>query len=101
MAELIGHEVRTTQEMGWQDESNGKLLGLAATKFGVFLTVDKNMARQQNVGELPLPVIVLRSHSNSINVLTRHTPTLLSLLNQALQCRVYIVEEPADTTDAN
>ncbi len=49
MAELIGDDVRTTQEMGWQDESNGKLLGLAAKEFGVFLTVDKNLARQQKL----------------------------------------------------
>ncbi len=97
MAELIGHDVRTTQEMGWQDESNGKLLGLAAKEFGVFLTVDKNLARQQNTGELPLTVVVLRSRSNSINSLARHVPFLLSLLNQDLQCRVYTLEDPSDT----
>ncbi len=81
--------------MGWQDESNGKLLALAASAgYGVFLTVDKSMARQQNLAELPLPVIMMRSRSNSITALARHAPAVLSLLNQDLQRRVYILEEP-------
>ncbi len=96
--ELLAHEVRTTHEMGWQDESNGKLLGLAAAQFDAFLTVDKNMARQQNIGELPIPVVVLRTHSNSIKALAGHTQSLLSLLNQSLQRRVYVLELPEATT---
>ena len=61
---LVGHQVSTTQQMGWEDESNGKLLLLAATGFGVFLTVDRNLSLQQNLTSLPLPVIVLINVGN-------------------------------------
>lgn len=93
---LVGHEVRTTEAMGWQDESNGRLLALAATEFDVFVTVDRGVARQQNLGELPIPVIIMRCRSNSIRVIERHTPSVISLLAQGLQRRVYVLEEPPD-----
>jgi len=91
---LVGHTVSTTDEAGWQGESNGRLLSLAASRFDVFLTVDKNLAKQQDIGELPLPVIVLRCRSNSIRTVERHVPDVLRLLSQALQRRVYVLEEP-------
>jgi len=96
---LVGHRVRTTVEMGWQRESNGKLLVSAATAFDVFLTVDKNLTRQQNLGDLPLPVVVMLSRSNSISAVARHVPALLSLLNQSLQLRLYILGEPGVSGD--
>jgi len=82
--------------MGWQDESNGRLLVLAATGFDVVLTVDKSLSRQQSLTDLPIPVIVMRCRSNSINALARHAPGLLSLLNQSLQRRVYVLDEPQE-----
>lgn len=93
---LAGHTISTTDETGWQDESNGKLLRLAATRFDAFVTVDKNLIKQQNLGELPLPVVVLRCRSNSIRIVARHVPGLLGLFNQSLQHRVYILDEPQE-----
>lgn len=48
--ELPGHEVQTVPQSGWASVSNGKLLGLVAAsgKSDVFLTVDKNLAPEQN-----------------------------------------------------
>lgn len=91
---LVGHHVRTTDEMGWQDESNGRLLWRASAEFDVFLTVDKGLSRQQNLTDLPIPVVLLRCRSNSIKALARHAPGLVSLLNQSLQRRVYVLDEP-------
>jgi hypothetical protein len=46
--------------MGWDDLRNGKLLAAAAAElFGVVLTVDKNMKREQNPATLPVSVIIL------------------------------------------
>jgi len=98
-AMLVGHQVSTTDEMGWQDQSNGKLLALASSGFDAFLTVDKGLSQQQNLTELPIPVVVLRSRTNSINSLARHAPGLLSLLNQSLQRRVYVLDEPEGMRD--
>lgn len=70
-AMLVGQHVNTTEKMGWQDESNGRLLALAAAGFDALLTVDKSLSRQQNLTDLPIPVIVMRCRSNSINALAR------------------------------
>jgi hypothetical protein len=44
--------------MGWTAIGNGELLALASQEFAVFLTVDRNLAFQQNVGTLTIAVIV-------------------------------------------
>ena len=38
---LVGHDARTTPEMGWASRQNGELLRLAEREFDVFLTVDR------------------------------------------------------------
>lgn len=50
---LAGHEVSTVQRSGWTGIKNGKLLGLAAAEFDVFLTMDGNLEFQQNLATLP------------------------------------------------
>ncbi|HEX4053225.1 MAG TPA: hypothetical protein VHX86_03075 [Tepidisphaeraceae bacterium] len=45
--------------MNWQQLRNGELLLEAAKHFDVFLTVDKNIEKQQNLNRLPLPIILL------------------------------------------
>lgn len=46
--ELVGHDVRTVTEAGWEGMKNGELLQLAAGLFDVLLTVDRNLEYQQN-----------------------------------------------------
>jgi hypothetical protein len=48
------HEVRTVRQEGWPGEKNGKLLKLIAEsgEFDVFVTMDKNLPRQQQLSEL-------------------------------------------------
>lgn len=53
--DLIGHDVRTARQMGWQSIKNGELLALATDHFDVFVTVDRNLAFQQAVPDSPLP----------------------------------------------
>ncbi len=82
--------------MGWDDIGNGKLLALAAGEFDVLITVDQNMMRQQNVGELPLPVVVIVSGDIRLEALEVFVPEVLSLLERGLSARVYAVPEAAD-----
>ena len=49
---LTGHEVRSARQMGWSAIKNGELLGLASERFDAFVTVDRNLAFQQNVRSL-------------------------------------------------
>lgn len=66
---LPGHSVKTVVEMGWGGVKNGALLALAAKEFDAFLTVDKNLLYQQNLGNLPVAVIVLEAYSNELGAL--------------------------------
>jgi hypothetical protein len=78
--ELPGHDARTVQEMGWGGISNGQLLALLRGQFDAFITVDSNLAYQQNLSSLPVAVVVLRAPSNKIEDLRPLLPALLSTL---------------------
>ena len=70
--------------MGWTGLKNGDLLrAAAASAFEVFITVDRNVAFQQNVAELMLPVVVLCARSNLLHDLVPLVPALLRLLPDA------------------
>jgi hypothetical protein len=64
--DLVGHNVRTARQMGGTSIKNGELLALAAQEFDVFVTVDRNLSYQQNVEELSIAVVVLRSTTNRL-----------------------------------
>src|SRR5260221_3521731 len=52
---LNNHEVFTVREMQWSGIKNGKLMTLCVeNKFDILLTIDKNLAYQQNLNSYPL-----------------------------------------------
>ncbi|MEO6434374.1 MAG: hypothetical protein ABIP55_01255 [Tepidisphaeraceae bacterium] len=57
------------------------LLASAAAGFEVLVTVDRNLAFQQNVGSLPVTVVVLRARTNRLIELIPLVPELLQVLN--------------------
>ena len=48
-AMLVGHEARTVAQNGWSGLMNGELLKIAQEQFDIFLTVDKNLPKQQSL----------------------------------------------------
>ena len=50
--------------MGWASKRNGELLTLAEAAFDVFLTVDRNLSFQQDIGRFNLAVVVLVAKGN-------------------------------------
>lgn len=64
--DVVGHEIRTARQMGWTAIKNGELLTLAAEQFDVFVTVDRNLSFQQNLGALPVAVVVLKAKTNRL-----------------------------------
>ena len=82
-AELPGHEVTTVAEAGWAGVKNGALLQLAATRFEVLLTVDRNLEYQQNFSSLTIAVIVVDAPSNDVEVLRPLMPKVLEALPKA------------------
>jgi hypothetical protein len=56
--------VKTAFERGWSILSNGDLLAAAEQEgFEVFVTTDKNLRNQQNLGGLRIAIVVLSSTS--------------------------------------
>lgn len=81
--DLVGHDISTIKQMGWTGLRNGVLLAKAAGRFDVFLTVDKNLPKQQKLVDFPLAVVVLRCATNDVNDLRRLIPALLAALPKA------------------
>lgn len=82
IAQLPGHAVATVRSAGWSGVKNGKLLALAATRFDVFVTADRNLEYQQNLATLPIAVVVLAARRTRIEAILPLVPELLALLNQ-------------------
>jgi len=78
---LVGHYVRTVQQVGFSGLSNGKLLVAAASDFDVLITGDQNMEYQQNQSGLPLGVIVLNACNNKLESFLPLVSELLTTLD--------------------
>ena len=89
--DLTAHDVKTARQMGWTAIKNGELLALVSAHFDVFVTVDRNLAFQQNIGALPVAVIVLRAKSNRLMDLKPLVPDFLRALEAALPGAVVVV----------
>ena len=90
--DISGHDVKTARQMGWTAIKNGELLALASAHFDAFVTVDRNLAFQQDVSGLRIAVVVLQAKSNRLNDLRPLMPGLLSKLDSAQQGTVTIIE---------
>jgi hypothetical protein len=78
--DIIGHDVKTTRQMGWTAIKNGELLTLASTQFDVFVTTDRNLSFQQDLVSFAVAVIVLQGRTNRLSDLRPLVPHLLSAL---------------------
>jgi len=81
---LAGHQVYTTNAMGWSGLSNGLLLARACQQFDAFLTVDQNVQFQQNLATLSLPVGVMVAPDNRYETLAPYAPAVLVWLSLPL-----------------
>jgi len=78
--DLTDYDVKTVPQMGWAGVKNGALLALAEQDFDVFITVDRNLAFQQNLPKFNLAVLVLHATSNRLADLKPLAPKILSTL---------------------
>lgn len=69
--------------MGWSAIENGALLALAEKHFDVFVTVDRNLSFQQNLGTVAIAVVVIRAKSNRLEDLKKLVPNLLTAIGSA------------------
>ena len=64
------HDIKTTQEMGWDRLRNGDLIQMAEERFDALVTSDQNLKYQQNLTARKLGIIVLPAN---------HLPSVLQL----------------------
>ena len=84
--------LHTVQEMGWAGTANGLLLSLAVAEgFDALVTVDRGIGHQQNVSELPIPIIVMLAPRNRLAELESLVPGVMNVLSGDLQRRIYRV----------
>ncbi len=89
---ILNHDVKSARQMGWTGLKNGELLALASAQFDAFVTVDRNLAFQQNVPGLKIAVVVLKAKSNRLPDLAALVPNLLIALDSASPGSVSLVE---------
>lgn len=84
----------TVQEMGWTGFENGALLALAAQQnFDAFVTVDRGIAYQQNMNDLPISVVIMLASRNRLAELQLLVPRVVEVLSGELQKSIYRVPE--------
>ena len=89
--DLATHQVATARQMGWASIKNGELLALAAREFEVFVTVDRNLAFQQNLPAAAIAIVVLRARSNRLADLRMLLPELIAAIAAAKPGQATIV----------
>jgi hypothetical protein len=81
--DIVGHEVGTARQMGWTTIQNGALLTLASEHFDVFVTLDRNLSFQQDLGSFSIAVVVLKAKTSRLTDLKALIPNLLTALGSA------------------
>ena len=89
---LAGHDCETVPEAGWAGKENGELLRLAASEYDVFVTVDRNLAFQQNLANLEISVVVLVAKGNRLIDLQPLVPGLIEAIETIERGRVVRVD---------
>jgi hypothetical protein len=81
--DIVGHDVKTARQMGWTTIQNGALLILASQHFDVFVTLDRNLSFQQNLGNFSIAVLVLSAKTSRLTDLKPLIPNLLVAIESA------------------
>jgi predicted nuclease of predicted toxin-antitoxin system len=90
---LVEFEVATVVEMNWSGLKNGKLLSaVAADKFDILLTIDKNLEHQQNMKNYEIAVVVLEVEKSKIDFLLELLPQFRERVGEFNKGKVYLIE---------
>ena len=90
--ELVGHDVKTAQQMGWRGIKNGELLTLASAHFDVLVTSDRNLSFQQHVSSFPIAIIVMQARTNRLADLKPLVPNILRAIEFARPGAVKVID---------
>jgi hypothetical protein len=92
---LEGHSVSTAAREGWDRLQNGELLNAAeAAGFDVFVTTDKNMRYQQDLGDRKIAIVVLGQQQWP--ELRRHVQLVAAAINKTTPGAYLEIEMPEE-----
>ena len=77
--------------MGWTGLKNGELLRAASAQFDVFVTVDRNLAYQQNFSSATIGIVVMAAKSNRLADLKPLLSKVLEVIESVRPGRLEIV----------
>jgi hypothetical protein len=81
--DFVSHGVYTVDEAGFKGLKNGALLRRAVSDgFGALITVDRNLARQQNIKSSGVAVVILVTRSNTYDAPKPLVPDALKALDK-------------------
>ena len=81
--DFVGHDVYTVDEAGFKGLKNGALLRRAASdRFEALVTVDQNLAHQQNIKSSGMAVVILVAKKNTYDALKPLVPEALEALGK-------------------
>jgi hypothetical protein len=90
---LKGHAVLTVTEMKWNGLKNGNLLTKAVVeKFDLVITIDKNIAKQQNMKNYDIAVVVFNSDTSRLNDLQKFIPIFEKQLSSFAKKKMHLLE---------
>ena len=82
--------VRTAGQMGWAGLENGDLIKQAAANgFDALITADQNIEHQQNLDNLPMPIVVLTGYRTRLQDLQPLVPQAVETLAGELKNGIY------------
>lgn len=86
------HQAVGVVSAGFASVSNGDLLRAAQREFDAFVTVDKGVVYQQNIGSFDLAFVLLRVGSNRIDILRAYVDEIEEVLDHAEAGQFYVIE---------
>jgi hypothetical protein len=87
--DLPEHVVTTVPRQGWAGITNGALLKRVEPEFDVFVTMDSNIAYQQNVENLQTCLIILHGANSRYETLQPLLPHIRNAIEQATPGSVF------------
>ena len=87
-------EVHTAGQMGWAGLENGELIKqTAAHGFDALITADQNIEHQQNLDNLPIPILVLTGYRTRLQDLQPLVPKAVEVLMGEPKNDIYRLQE--------
>jgi predicted nuclease of predicted toxin-antitoxin system len=80
--DFVSHDVFTVEQARLKGLKNGQLLRAASGNFSALITVDQNIAHQQNLASLQISILILVAGSNRYESLAPLVPQALEALKQ-------------------